>query len=600
MSMENTLQKTKQPLWSKYTKTVNLDKPLNDYPRPTLERNSWLNLNGRFQYVISSKDEGLPLAFEGEIIVPFCVESTLSGVGKRITPNDKLWYMRLIDIEVPPKDMITLLHFGAIDYDSEIYLNQQFVGKHKGGYLPFYFDVTKFLVNGKNELLIGVSDPTDTGYQERGKQVLSPKGIWYTATTGIWQTAWMETVHKNHLGSLKIITDIDQSKVRIHPVVITEDPITAKVTVYDQKKVIFSNVIKLNEFNDIVIKNQKLWSPENPFLYSILIELTEGEKVIDSVKSYFGMRKISLGKDAAGLPRIFLNNTPYFQAGVLDQGYFPDGLLTPPTDQAMIDDILTMKRLGFNMLRKHIKIEPERWYYHCDRLGMLVWQDMPNGGDHNLGNLVAVALPNIGIRIKDHHHRLFHRKDIKGRQEFETHLRGMVTHLFNHPSIVCWVTFNEGWGQFDAKRIGNDVKKMDPSRLVDHASGWYDQGGKDFISIHKYIFSIKLPKTDSNRPFVLSEFGGYSQVLSNHVWDESSSFGYRMFDTKASLSDAYEMLIRDQVLPLVKSGLCATVYTQLSDVEHEVNGLMTYDRELVKMEEFMVKSMNDQLKKSNE
>jgi len=310
MNMENSLQKTNKSLWSKYRQAVNLEQPLNDYPRPAMERTTWLNLNGRYHYAILPKTESLPLAFDGEIIVPFCVESALSGVVKPITPLDKLWYMRSIDFEVPPNDSVTLLNFGAIDYESEIYINQQFVGKHKGGYLPFSFDVTKFLKIGKNELLIGVSDPTDTGYQERGKQVLNPKGIWYTATTGIWQTVWMETIHKNHLDSLKVITDIDQSKVRIHPVVITGDSITAKLTVYDQKKVLFSNVIKLNEFNDIVIKNQKLWRPENPFLYSLLLELFEGEVLIDSVKSYFGLRKISIGKDKSGLSRIFLNNTP--------------------------------------------------------------------------------------------------------------------------------------------------------------------------------------------------------------------------------------------------------------------------------------------------
>ncbi len=584
-------------LLSKYTKNVNRNLPLNDYPRPAMVRDQWINLNGSYQYAILEKDLGYPEAFQGTILVPFCVESQLSGVNKPLKPTEKLWYLRQFNLEVPKSNETVILHFGAIDYESEVFINQKFIGKHIGGYLPFSYDISNYLHQGVNELVISVSDPTDTSYQERGKQSLNPKGIWYTATSGIWQTVWMEIVPKVRIDAVKMIPDVDQSKIRINPLVRTDLTLTAKVTIFDQKKMVHESVITVNTFTDIILKNVKLWSPESPFLYDVKLELLMDQEVIDTIKTYFGMRKISIGTDKNNIPRIYLNNKPYFQTGVLDQGYFPDGLLTPPTDQAMIDDIIAMKNLGFNMLRKHIKIEPERWYYHCDRLGMIVWQDMPSGGDGYLERMMAVRLPFIGIHINDRHHRLFHRQNFQGRQEFESNLQSMLNHLFNHPSICCWVPFNEGWGQFDAKRISENIKRFDPSRLVDHASGWHDQGGKDFISLHRYIYEIKPPRKMDGRPFVISEFGGYSQIIKDHTWDEATSFGYKMYETKAFLSDAYEALIREQVLPLVKKGLSATIYTQLSDVELEVNGLITYDREIVKLESFMVKSLNEQLQK---
>ena len=593
--MENGFMKSFS-LKSKYYNSVNLELPLNEYPRPQLQREHWINLNGYYDYSIYKKEQDIPDQYNGKIVVPFCVESLLSQVNKPLLPDEILRYHRAFELPEVDKNQVVLLHFEAVDYLSEVLINNQFVGKNRGGYLPFSFDITKFINKGINELVVSVEDPTDTFYQERGKQVLKPNGIWYTATSGIWQTVWIEIVPALHFDAVKIISNIDNSSIRIHPIVITDEPKEVKITLYDKSKKVLSTVIPINKFSEITIKNPKLWSPESPNIYDVTLELIEKDIVIDTVKTYFGYRKIHIAKDAQGLPRIYLNNQLYFQTGVLDQGYFPESLLTPPTDQAMIDDIETMKSLGFNMLRKHIKIEPRRWYYHCDRIGMLVWQDMPSGGVGYIGNLLAVGLPNIGIHIRDNHYKRFHRNEFKGRQEFETHLKGMIDHLFNHPSICTWVPFNEGWGQFDAKRIGEEIKKYDPSRLVDHASGWHDQKGPDFVSIHKYIFEIKLPKKDFNRPFVLSEFGGYSQVLTNHVWDETHSFGYKMFDTKTSLSDAYEQLLHEQIIPLVDKGLCAIVYTQLSDVELEVNGLLTYDREIVKLEKFMVLAINNQLR----
>lgn len=590
-------QNTNRSLLSKYSNNINLNLPLNDYPRPEMERENWINLNGRYDYAIVSKNDDSPVDYQGLIIVPYCVESSLSQVQKQLKPDELLWYRRFFQVNESFDNKRLLLHFEAVDYYCSVFINNQLVGKNRGGYLPFSFDITNYVIVGDNQLTICVEDPSDTGYQERGKQVLNPKGIWYTATSGIWQTVWMEYVPSVYFDSVKIVSDIDNSIIRICPNIVNSNNHDVNIKIYDDALLMVNQIIAPNAFTEIEVKCQKLWSPESPHLYQVILDIIDNKhQTIDTVKTYFGMRKIHIGLDSLGYPRIFLNNKIYFQTGVLDQGYFPDGLLTPPSDQAMIDDIETMKNLGFNMLRKHIKIESRRWYYHCDRIGMIVWQDMPNGGEGYIGNTLAVALPNIGIKIKDHFYRRFHRNNLKGRQEFESHLKEMINHLYNHPSICCWGPFNEGWGQFDALRIGQEIKKIDPYRLVDHASGWYDQKGPDFVSVHKYIFKVKAPKKDKKRPFVLSEFGGYSQIISKHCWDESKSFGYRMYESKAELSQAYEKLFEEQIIPLVSKGLCATIYTQLSDVELEVNGLITYDREIIKLDKFVVDNLNKKLK----
>lgn len=597
--METINNQNKQLLQSKYAKDVDLNLPLNDYPRPEMMRNDWINLNGKYAYAITKKTEMAVEQYQGEIIVPFCVESSLSQVQKQLNPDETLWYHRQFELkEIIPNHRL-LLHFEAVDYLCSVFINNQFVGKNRGGYLPFSFDITNLVKSGINTFDLSVEDPTDTGYQERGKQVLNPKGIWYTSTSGIWQTVWMEFVPIIHFESIKIIPDIDNSSIRICPNINSNGLLSVKIKIYSQSKLILESLIEANNFSEIKILKPILWSPETPHLYDIKLDLMSENQIIDHVDSYFGLRKIHIENDENGYPRIFLNNRIYFQTGVLDQGYFPESLLTPPTDQAMIDDIETVKKLGFNMIRKHIKIEPRRWYYHCDRIGMLVWQDMPNGGEGYIGNAIAVVLPNMGIKFKDNLYRQFHRSNFKGRQEFETHLKSMINHLYNHPSICCWVPFNEGWGQFDANRIGVEIKKIDPSRLVDHASGWHDQKGPDFVSIHRYIFKVKTPKKNNKRPFVLSEFGGYSQIISKHCWDETKSFGYKMFDSKTDLTSAYDLLINQQIMPLIPKGLCATVYTQLSDVELEVNGLLTYDREIIKLDKFVVLELNNKLKYQN-
>lgn len=593
--MSQDFQIIKDGLLSKYTSDICIDAPLNDYPRPQLQRSNWINLNGLYEYNVLDKSIEFPDQFIGQILVPFSIESAASGVKRSLNPNERLWYRRNIEVPAFAENERLILHFGAVDYESAIYVNQHLVGKNTGGYLPFEIDITDHATPGMNELIVGVTDPTDTGYQERGKQVLNPQGIWYTATSGIWQTVWMEVVNDLSITSLKIVPDFDKSCVRIKPVISNLEEVKLTLSISDRGKLVRRTQITEDQFNEISLPSFKPWSPESPFLYDIKIELSQNGIVKDTIKSYFGMRKYSIEKDKNGILRLFLNNKPYFQVGVLDQGYFPDGLLTPPTDQAMIDDIETMKSLGFNMLRKHIKVEPLRWYYHCDRLGMLVWQDMPSGGQGYTGDLVSSWLPRLGLRLNDHNYRWFKRDNSRSRAEYQSGLNGMIDLLFNTTSICTWVPFNEAWGQFDAKQTADYVKQIDPSRFVDHASGWYDQKGRDFISLHVYFKKIPL-KTDKHRPYVLSEFGGYSTTYPNHVWNLENSFGYHVFDSKESLTLAYANLIESQIVPLVVKGLSATVYTQLSDVETEVNGFLTYDREIVKMEASVVKTLNDQLK----
>lgn len=594
--LTETIQVVSGGLSSKYAASIPIESPLNDYPRPQFQRAEWTNLNGLYDYNILDRSVDFPDSFIGRILVPFAVESAASGVKRTLNPGEKLWYRRSLEVRNLLESERLILHFEASDYETEVFLNQHLAGKHTGGYLPFEFDITDLVIPGMNELIIGVVDPTDLGSQERGKQVLDPHGIWYTATSGIWQTIWMEIVNDIRISALRIVPDFDHSLIRIKPMVSTLEDVKLTLSITDHGKLVRRCVVKDDCFNEVEINNFKPWTPETPFLYDVKIELSQNGILKDTIRSYFGMRKFHLDTDSHGFRRLFLNNRPYFMTGVLDQGYFPESGLTPPCDQAMIDDITAMKDFGFNMLRKHIKVEPARWYYHCDRLGMLVWQDMPSGGLGYAGNLFTVILPNLGIRIQDNQYRKFRRENPKSRNEYQEGLTGMIDHLFNKVGICCWVPFNESWGQFDAKKTAEFIKQVDPSRFVDHASGWYDQGGPDFVSVHKYFTPVKKPRTDHVRPFVLSEFGGYSLVVPGHVWSPERSFGYRMFPTRESLTAGYESLIKNQILPLVDKGLSATVYTQLSDVETEVNGFLTYDREVVKMDMDKVRILNEQLK----
>ncbi|MBQ7100636.1 MAG: hypothetical protein IJN81_03315, partial [Clostridia bacterium] len=438
-------------------------------------------------------------------------------------------------------------------------------------------------------LMVKVVDPTDKADQPRGKQISKPVGFWYTSTTGIWQTVWLEVVPENHIAKIKLTPDIDCAVLDIR--VEATGEATVRATAYDGEEQISS--VEFTGNGKLKIPNQKLWSPEKPFLYGLKIELIHGGETVDEVKSYFGMRKYSMQKDAKGIIRLCLNNEPYFQKGLLDQGYWPDGGMTAPTDEALIYDVQKMHDLGYNLLRKHIKVEPARWYYHCDRIGMLVWQDMPNGC--NINQLVVGVLPNITVRtLPDKYEKLFLRTDKAAQQLFRTELDEMLDTLYNCVSICTWVPFNEAWGQFDAVNVAKHVKELDPTRFVDHASGWHDQGGGDFKSIHRYIVPLHPFKLD-HRALVVSEYGGYSNVIDGHVWNIKKCFGYLMFRSKKSLTNAYRRLHTSQVIPLIKHGLCALVYTQVSDVENEVNGILTYDRKIVKLNEDMLRDINSRL-----
>lgn len=583
-------------LRTKFTDNLDLNCPLNEHPRPQFMRENWLSLNGQYEYAVTRNKNTFPKEYDGHITVPFAIESELSGVKRTLQPDERLWYRRLFTVPDSFKGKRVILHFDAVDWQCHVYINKRPGTIHKGGYSAFSLDITDLLKDGENELIVRVFDPSDKGLQQRGKQTLKSHGFWYTATSGIWQPVWLEAVETVHIDKIRLTPDFDKGKVRIQSFIKGakgDVRISATVTEkLDGGEVIFSGDI--SEDDCIEIPDFIPWSPENPHLYGLSLELYAGDELKDSVKSYFGIRKFSVGRDGKGLPRLLLNNKPYFHNGLLDQGYWPESGLTPPSDEAMIYDIQTIKDLGFNMLRKHIKVEMSRWYYHCDRIGVLVWQDMPNGGGP-LNAFYAGVLPTIQVKIDDHNYPIFKRTDPQNREEYRTELKEMIDELYNYTSICVWVPFNEGWGQFEAKETGEFVKQYDPSRIVDHASGWYDMGGPDLLSVHRYILPVTLPKI-KDRPYALTEFGGYSQIIKGHVYDEKKSFGYKMYRSKETLTAAYRKLFEKQIIPLIEKGLSAAVYTQVSDVEFEVNGIMTYDRRLVKIDENTVKELNERMR----
>ncbi len=577
-------------LKTRWAEEAMCDLPLPEYPRPQMVRDNWTNLNGMFDFAVCDEKTEWCEEYPDQIRVPFAVESCLSGICRRISAKDRLWYRKKFTADMSKR---TLLHFGAVDWECNVYVNGKEIGSHTGGYCPFTFDITSAVKDGENELVVKVYDPTDEGWQNRGKQASESHGFWYTSTSGIWQTVWLESVSENYISDYKLTPDIDKSVIGIKTHICGKGDLYLKI--FDGEILVAEKAISADDCAEI--PGMKLWSPEKPHLYDFVLELRNGDVAEDSVKGYFAMRKFSIG-EYEGYNRLFLNNEPYFQRGLLDQGYWSDGGLTPPTDEAMIYDIQVMKDLGFNMLRKHIKVEPARWYYHCDKIGMLVWQDMVSGGKalntfHAgvLPNVQGVLNPLVNLTKKDNAYATFNRDRIEWRQQFEEELFEMIDSLYNYPSICCWVPFNEGWGQFDAKRIGDAVKAYDSTRFVDHASGWYDQKGCDFRSMHKYILPVILPKYDG-RPIVLSEYGGYSNKIPNHVWNWEKSFGYQMYKDKDALTAAYKKLHEKQIIPNIKKGLSATVYTQVSDVEFEVNGMLSYDRELIKLHEDVIKEIN--------
>lgn len=558
---------------------------LTEYPRPQMRRDSYLNLNGRWEYAITDSDE-LPRRWDGTILVPFSPESALSGVGRSLQPGQTLWYRR--EVILPqgfiPADGRLLLHFGAVDQEAAVYWNGRLLGRHMGGYNAFTLDATDAL-GPRNSLVVRVHDDTDASFHSRGKQKTRRGGIWYTPQSGIWQTVWMEAVPRHYIESLRIVPLFDQSAVEV--MVRCSQPLQCEATV-DGRTVPFTS----GEPARIPMPDFRAWSPEDPYLYDLSVTLGE-----DRVESYFGMRKIEVRADRGGAKRLFLNGEPYFQSGLLDQGYWPDGLYTAPSDEALIYDIQTAKAMGFNLLRKHIKVEPMRWYYHCDRLGMLVWQDMPSGGGKYRFSTITLPLV-TGIHRRDNHYRAFARASSQGRGEYMDELEEMVGQLFNAPSVVLWVPFNEGWGQFDSTLVMERLRALDPTRPVDPASGWHDQGAGELRSLHVYFKPFRFRRDRRGRALALSEFGGYNLRVDGHCFNQKD-YGYRRLPDAAALWRDFSRLYEREVLPAVPRGLCASVYTQLSDVEDELNGLMTYDRRVVKLDADEVRELNERLKEAS-
>lgn len=571
---------------TKWGAALDREHPLPEYPRPQLRRESFLNLNGVWDYAITASGEE-PEVWDGEIVVPFSPEAPLSGAARGPAKDEHLHYRRSFTLPEGFQKSRVLLHFGAVDQIAEVFVNGVSAVKHSGGYWPFSADITNLLREGENVLRVTVRDNADDPTFAYGKQRYKRGGMWYTAQSGIWQTVWLESVPEIYVKSLRITPEYDAARVRIElETAGGSTAITCDVRSADGSFVAGSwakdgvCVVPLPGF--------RAWTPDDPYLYTL--DITCGE---DHVESYFAMRKFSYME--LGGHRVFgLNDVPLFHNGLLDQGYYPDGLLTPPSDEAMVNDIETMKRCGFNMLRKHIKIEPLRWYYHCDRLGMIVWQDMVSGGQP-YSFLHVSALPTLGkVDLPDKDAKPYGRSGMLSRARFRREMADTVRLLYNCPCIALWTVFNEGWGQFDALDMAMELKKLDATRFIDHASGWQDQGYGEMKSRHIYFRPVKL-KNDG-RALALTEYGGYILAVDGHRWTDKV-FGYRICRNGASLAQDYEKLMREQVLPHIRrEGLTAAVYTQITDVEEELNGLMTYDREVLKIPEETLREINGTMK----
>ena len=563
-------------LLTKYGETLNRENPLSEYPRPQFVRNSYINLNGKWKCEFS-KSKKLPNEFNTDIIVPFSPETPLSGVSRVLSPDEYLHYEKKFELPENFNKGRIFIHFGAVDQIATVYLNGTEIGTHKGGYTPFTFELTDYIKQDENVLNVTVKDYSDTKEYSKGKQKFKRGGIWYSPQSGIWQTVWLESTPAQFLERVKITPDYDNEQVNFE-FFGTDDVITR---IYDGE-----NLIAETKETTVKIPDFKSWSPESPFLYDVKFQAC-GE----TISSYFGMRKFSVGEDENGVKRLFLNNKPYFHNGLLDQGYYPDGFLTPPSNEAMEFDVKKVKELGFNMLRKHIKVEPLFWYHYCDVNGILVWQDMVNGGGQY--GLEISVLPFIGVNLDDTNYKTFKRTDKEARELYYQELKETVDYLYNCPCIALWVPFNEGWGQFDSKIAYEMLKKMDPSRTVDSTSGWHDRGYSDVISKHIYFTPIKVK--EGNRPYVLSEFGGYSQKIEGHTFN-NKMFGYKIYKSKETLTKAYKRTFEKTIIPQIKDGLAATVYTQVTDVEDELNGILTYDRKVVKIDEATIKDINRRVK----
>ena len=556
---------------------------LQEYPRPIMERHEWKNLNGSWNYAITKKGEAAPGNYQGEILVPFAVESSLSGVGKRINEHQELWYQRTFDVPSSWKGKQILLHFGAVDWKADVWVNDVKVGEHTGGFTPFYFDITSALNKGNNQLVVKVWDPADRGEQPRGKQVERPEGIWYTPVTGIWQTVWLEPVAAQHIAHLKTTPDIDKKTVKVEVATNVCSPDKVEVKVFDGKNL----VAKGAALNGVPVEltmpeDVKLWSPESPSLYDMEVTLYKDGKAIDQVKSYTALRKFSTHKDKNGITRLQLNNKDYFQFGPLDQGWWPDGLYTAPTDEALVYDLKKIKDFGYNMVRKHVKVEPARWYTYCDQLGLIVWQDMPNGGRGP-----------AEWQMHKYYDGADAIRSAKSEANYRKEWKEIIDYLYSYPSIGVWVPFNEAWGQFKTPEIAAWTKEYDPSRLVNPASGGNHYTCGDILDLHNYP-GPNLYLYDPTRATVLGEYGGIGMALKGHLWLADKNWGYVKFNTPEEVTNEY-IKYADHLLELIEKGFSAAVYTQITDVEEEVNGLVTYDRKVIKVDEPKIKAINQKI-----
>ena len=569
--------------WASHVDPANT---LAEYPRPQMVRDTWMNVNGLWDYAIKPKNENTPASYDGKILVPFAVESALSGVGKAVGKDNQLWYKKLVTLPAPFKNKNVLLHFGAVDWKCDVFVNGQKAGSHQGGYDPFSFDITPLLKkSGLQEIVVSVWDPSDEGPQPRGKQVKNPHSIWYTPVTGIWQTVWLEGVPKTYIENTKHTPDTDRKTLLVNTTIKNLQPgDKIKVSAWDGGQKIAEQEVTANEIV-LQIPNPKLWTPASPSLYDLTVTITRNGKPVDEVKSYFAMRKISMAPDKNGIKRMFLNNQFLFQYGPLDQGWWPDGLYTAPTDEALKFDIEKTKAMGFNMIRKHVKVEPARWYYHCDKLGMLVWQDMPSG---DMGNRWDSRPGIIGLATdKD--------RTPESEEIFKTEWKAIMDSKYNFPSIVVWVPFNEAWGQFKTEEIVNWTMMYDPSRLVNAASGGNFVPAGHILDLHNYPAPcMPDPNLYGEQIIVLGEFGGLGLPLEGHTWQTKDNWGYQSFPNKDELLSKYESFM-EKIPELIRLGLSAAVYTQTTDVEIETNGLMTYDRKVVKMAEARLKAVHGKL-----
>ena len=565
---------------TKWAEQINPQNVLPEYPRPQLERTDWVNLNGEWEYAIKPKGEVEPNSFDGNILVPFAVESSLSGVQKEVGENNELWYKRSFAVPANWKNKDVVLNFGAVDWKADVFVNDILIGSHQGGFTPFSFNITPYLTGKSNQkLVVRVWDPSDRGYQPRGKQTSNPEGIWYTPVTGIWQTVWLEPVATNHITSVKSIPNIDNGTMNV--TVGTSQPCNTavvEVKLLDKGQVVASAKGVQGKELRLAVQNPTLWDTSNPYLYDMKVSLTKDGKVVDDVKSYTAFRKISSKRDANGIMRMQLNNKNLFQYGPLDQGWWPDGLYTAPTDEALLYDIVKTKDWGFNMIRKHVKVEPARWYYHCDKEGILVWQDMPSG---DMGNQWAPHTYNGGTDKE---------RSSASIANYYQEWKEIMDLCVSHPSVVVWVPFNEAWGQFDTEKVAEWTKNYDPSRLVNPVSGGNHRACGDILDLHNYP-GPSMFLFDPQRVTVLGEYGGIGLPLENHLWWNKRNWGYVQFKNSDEVTAEY-VKYANELKEMVDRGFSAAVYTQTTDVEGEVNGLMTYDRKEIKINEAAVKKAN--------